>query len=304
MYSCNFVDNIDLVVIEKNFIKSLEKTKELFIWQIALGVELIDFAQKRIEDGKNKFLPTVEDLNPNTRFVENRLLNQWKNNKEIVSEISYYKVDWSNHIEVIRRLYNNIKESEDFNTYLNNKDSYENDKQIVSLIYSNIIFNDDFFIDFYETKNISWYTDFCILNFGINKFIENYQESFDEFYKLPSLVKKDTTESETDLEYSTLLLKSVILHNDKYVKTIEKRVINWDIERVSLVDMIIMQMALSEFLNFPTIPIKVTINEYIEISKIFSTPKSRFFINGILDTLVVELKKDNQINKTGRGLIE
>ena len=111
LYACSFVSDIDLVKIEKDFVTSLEKTKELFIWQISLGLEIVEFAQKRIEDGKNKFLPTEEDLNPNTRFVDNRLINQWKNNREIISEISYYKVDWSNHIKTIIIFENKINES-------------------------------------------------------------------------------------------------------------------------------------------------------------------------------------------------
>ncbi|MDD4141508.1 MAG: transcription antitermination factor NusB [Bacteroidales bacterium] len=296
----------DLAKGREELIKSIDNMGVLFVWQISLVLEMADFASKIIEERKHKFLPTEEDLNPDYRFVNNRLIAQWNDNRDIQAKIEKYHVSWIESSEVIRRLYNLIETSDAYNQYLKSEDTYANDKEFVITLYADFIFEEDFFIDFYETKNIYWYTDFCISNYLIVRFIDECKETNDEYYKLPSLFKKenDSNGDEDDRNFCLSLFTKTVMNYDKYKGYVEEKVVNWEIDRVAPMDILILVMAISEMINFPTIPIKVTLNEYIELSKIFSTPKSKFFINGILDNLVVSLQKDGKIIKTGRGLID
>ena len=177
----------DLAKGREELIKSIDNMGVLFVWQISLVLEMADFASKIIEERKHKFLPTEEDLNPDYRFVNNRLIAQWNDNRDIQAKIEKYHVSWIESSEVIRRLYNLIETSDAYNQYLKSEDTYANDKEFVITLYADFIFEEDFFIDFYETKNIYWYTDFCISNYLIVRFIDECKETNDEYYKLPSL---------------------------------------------------------------------------------------------------------------------
>ena len=295
----------DIAKGEKELLKSINSTKELFVWQISLMFEMRDFAFRRIEESKLKFYPTDEDLNPNTRFINNRFIQQLEDNKDINNLITKYHVSWIENEEAIRRLFLSVRDSEGYTSYIRSENNYENDKNFVIDIYTNFIFVDEFLLDLYETKNIFWYSDFYIIQYQLVKFFDNYKEEFSCEVKLPDVIKSSNDDAqEDDMKFVDNLFRKTILEKVHYDELIKSKIHNWDMDRVSFMDILILDMALSELVNFSNIPVKVTLNEYIELSKIFSSSKSKYFINGILDSIIEELKKSGEIVKVGRGLLE
>jgi N utilization substance protein B len=287
---------------EKELLRSLDKLYEIYIYQLSLLVEIVDYAKKRIEENSRKFYPTEEDLNPNTRFVDNRVIRQLTENKSYNIYVDKYKISWVDEEEMIRKLFIEVRDSKYFREYMNSPEcSYEDDKEILIKIVKKIISESDSLHFYYEEKNIYWADDFYTANYLVIKTIKGFDKRQNELTPLPTLFKNNSDE---DREFLINLFRKVILRSDEYFTMIEKKVKNWESDRLAVMDILLLKMALAELLEFPSIPIKVTLNEYIELSKMFSTPKSKVFINGILDKMISELKRNNEIKKTGRGLLE
>lgn len=291
---------------EKELLKSLDKLYEIYIYQLSLLIEIVEFAQKRIEENKQKYIPAEEDLNPNTRFINNQFISQLSGNKDFLKNIEKYKISWKNSEEIIRKIYKNIRESNDYKDYMNTKTTnYESDKEIFIKIIKKQISRSEILQFFYEEKNIYWSDDFYTANLLAIKTIKSYRESWDEYKKLPALLKNgESDKNNEDKEFVKDLFRKTILKSDEYDKLIEDKVMNWEMDRIAVMDILLIKMALAELLEFPSIPIKVTLNEYIELAKMYSTPKSKIFVNGILDKLILDLKSQKKIKKTGRGLLE
>ncbi len=291
---------------EKELLKSLDKLYEIYIYQLSLLIEIVEFAQKRIEENKQKYIPDEEDLNPNTRFINNQFIRQLSDNKNFLKNIEKYKISWVNSEEIIRKIYKSIRESYDYKDYMNAKIiNYESDKEIFIKIIKKQISRSEILQFFYEEKNIYWSDDFYTANLLAIKTIKSYKESWDEYKKLPALLKNgESDKNNEDKEFVKNLFRKTILKSDEYDKLIEDKVRNWEMDRIAVMDILLIKMALVELLEFPSIPVKVTLNEYIELAKMYSTPKSRIFVNGILDKLILDLKSQKKIKKTGRGLLE
>lgn len=291
-------DNIDEA--EKAITDRINKIYTLFIYQISFLLEIVKFARKRIEEGKSKYIATAEDLVPNTRFIDNPLINQLYNNKQYQEGLNSFKISWVDEKELIRKIYNSIKNSNDYIKYIDSEAEYETDKKFIIKIFRKFIVKNYNLQSLYEEKSIYWADDYDLVNNEIIKTLTNLTEKTDgltELYKL-----KDTYRE--DMEFIFELFRKTIIHSKAYEKLISEIIKNWEIERVATIDVLLMKMALCEILNFPEMPVKVSLNEYIEIAKIYSTPKSNTFINGVLDKLVEGFKKENKIIKTGRGIIE
>ena len=287
---------------EKELLRSLDKLYEIYIYQLSLLVEIVDYAKKRIEENSRKFYPTKEDLNPNTRFVDNRFIRQLTVNKSYNAYVDKYKVSWVDEEEMIRKLYIELRSSKFYKEYMEGPDtSYDIDKDFVIKIIKKIISESDSLHFYYEEKSIYWADDFYTANYLVIKTIKGFNEKQNELTPLPTLFKNNSDE---DKQFLVNLFRKVILRSDEYFKMIEGKVKNWESDRLAVMDILLLKMALAELLEFPSIPVKVTLNEYIELSKMFSTPKSKVFINGILDKMISELKRNNEIKKTGRGLLE
>ena len=287
---------------EKELLRSLDKLYEIYIYQLSLLVEIVDYAKKRIEENSRKFYPTKEDLNPNTRFVDNRFIRQLTVNKSYNAYIDKYKISWVDEEEMIRKLYIELRNSKFYKEYMEGPDSsYDIDKDFVIKIIKKIISESDSLHFFYEEKSIYWADDFYTANYLVIKTIKGFNEKQNELTPLPTLFKNNSDE---DKQFLVNLFRKVVLRSDEYFKMIEGKVKNWESDRLAVMDILLLKMALAELLEFPSIPVKVTLNEYIELSKMFSTPKSKVFINGILDKMISELKRNNEIKKTGRGLLE
>lgn len=294
-----------LEIAEKNLFKSIENIYELFIYQLSIIVELAEYARKRAEENKQKLIPTPEDLNPNMRFIENQLIKKIANNKTFLLHSNNFKINWADEQEIFRSLYNKIKESKAFKDYMNSSEnSFEADKKIVISIFRKFIISDDILQNYFEDKNIYWSDDYIFVALIVLKTLESIKSDSDEMFQLPELYKKSDEINSEDREYTTTLFRKTVLNSEKYDEFIAKAANNWEVERIAIIDNIIIKMALTEMLECPTIPVKASLNEYIEIAKAYSSDKSRIFINGVLDKIHTDLKSKNLIKKIGRGLID
>lgn len=300
LYAYNISRDQSINNAEKELFHSINKTYDLYHYLLLLLVDIADYAKDRIELAKQKRMPTHEDLNPNTKFIDNEIIRLLRDNINLASYLVKKKMSWINYPELIKELYLKIKESADYSVYMSEQErNLSKDKEFVSWIYAEIIAQHDSLFQAIEEQSIYWGDDVEFVIGMIMKTLERFSPKNGQDNKLMRLFKNDD-----DLNFVKLLFRKSILNQEKYTILIEQYAKNWDLDRIAFIDNIIMQMAIAEILEFPSIPIKVTLNEYIELAKFYSTAKSCPFINGILDKVVEHLKKEKKILKTGRGLQE
>ncbi|MBR5604395.1 MAG: transcription antitermination factor NusB [Bacteroidales bacterium] len=289
----------------KHLLESIDKMHELFVWQLSFLVETKRFAENRIEENKRKNFPTQEDLNPNLRYVQNRVLTALENNRDLRREEESLKINWSDHQDIIRNYYNMMRNTPEYTEYMSDSaDNFEHDKKFIVKMITNYFAELELLQDFYEEKSIFFVDDYHLVSSMLVKFFTDIKASFNETSTLPTIYKTEKDIINEDKEFVKNLFREVIKNNDEYGKLVGENTSNWEKERVCVMDMIILKLALTEFCRFPYIPVKVTMNEYIEISKYFSTPKSKIFVNGILDRMSKKLMNENVIVKKGIGLLD
>jgi len=287
-------------------LRSLDKLYEIYIYQLSLIIEIVNFARKRLEENKLKFFPTEDDLNPSNRFVENKLYEKLVNNIDFQDYIQKFKINWSDQEDMIRKFMTEIRESKEFKDYLSAPESsFEDDKEIFVKIYKKFLAKSEILQFYYEEKSIYWSDDFHASNLLAIKTIKSWEPSWDNRVKLPLFFNDSSSrKDDEDKEFIVNLFRKTISRSAEYDKLIDDKVKNWEMDRIAIMDVLLIKMALVEILESPSIPVKVTLNEYIELAKSYSTPKSKIFVNGILDKLVVDLKNQKKKKKTGRGLME
>ena len=291
-------EHTDLKKAEKDLLSSFQNIELLYLWLLSLLCEIRQQAQKTIEDAKNKKLPTQKDLNPNLKFVNNRFLRALDENKAIHSVIENRKINWQNDLDLIHKIFIDIKNSQIYTDYMSNIESgLDSDKKFISMLVHEIIAEHELIQHFFEDKNVHWTDDFFVAITGLHKSIDLFQGSSIELIPL----YRDERE---DIDFCVRLFEQCIRNDAMLQEMISAKTVNWEVERIAQMDVLLMKMALTEILFFENIPVKVALNEYIDISKEYSTPKSKIFINGVLDKIVLELKNTNKILKTGRGLKE
>jgi len=290
--------NDDLIKEEKFLKFSIQKATDLYVLQLLLLVEVKKLAFEHLEIRKKNYLATSEDKNPNLKFVDNKVFSAIENSESIKDYvIKYNLVNWKNDREYVRVILDAIQESDIYKSYLINEDkSFKLDKDFVIDIFKKVIAPNEKLFDYYESNNLGWVDDFPLVNTLVVKSIKQLKKG--QTFKLKGLEIK-----EDDLEFLTDLLRKTILHQQEYTAEIDDKTPNWDTDRIAEIDLILIKMAITEFLYFPSIPTKVTINEYIEIAKDYSTAKSSYFINGVLDKILKDYKKTKRLNKIGRGLL-
>lgn len=294
-------DTKDLARSERELFAGIEKVYDLYVYQLALLIELRHVAESILEDAKDKHLPTAADLNPNKRFVENKLLMQLAENIHLKREINNRKISWNNEFELVKRIYNTVKVSEVYAKYMSDAEhSYKTDREFIAEIFKEFIADFELVNHIYEERHLHWGDDIYLINPMVVKTIEMFQEDSAPDLPLMTLYK----DREDDMDFVKDLFRQTAIRNEDNEKLIGDKTKNWEVERIALMDVLLMKMAITEVLHFSNIPVKVTLNEFIEISKMYSTPKSKIFINGILDKLVADFKRDNMLNKMGRGLME
>ena len=290
----------DDIVKEQKFLNySLLKVYDLYVLQLSLLVEVRNLAEKHLEIAKKKYLATSEDKNPNRKFIDHPFLLGLKNNEALQEYINTYKLrNWKEDSEYVRLIWDAIRESDIYADFIKNSDnaSPKGDLKFIIELYKNIIAPNDKLFDYYESQLITWVDDIPFVNTYILKNVKMITSTtrFDR-----NLLYRD----KDDEEFGIQLFKKIMLHHHEFMDDIDAKTPNWDTDRIAEVDFILMKMALTELVYFPSIPTRVTINEYIEIAKDYSTTKSSFFINGVLDKLLKEYTTEKKIKKIGRGLI-
>ncbi|MBL7472549.1 transcription antitermination factor NusB [Robertkochia sp. 1368] len=289
----------DLKKEEKFLNASMENMYGLYLYLLGLLAEIRDHAEEQLQLSQKKYLATNEDRNPNRKFVNNALLRQLSQDEALKEKLANRSLSWELDDEYIKILWKAIQESKQYEAYMGSgKSDFEEDKKFVHDIYQKVIAPNDKLFEHLEDKKLTWIDDLPLVNTLILKMIKKTTKEAAEDYFFPALYK-----DEDDMEFAKTLFRKTILNDEVIQKEIEGKTPNWDTERIAEMDSILLKMAICEFLKFPSIPVKVTINEYLEIAKEYSTPKSSIFINGILDKLVKEYQTNNSLNKVGRGLM-
>lgn len=285
--------------IEKELFFSINKTYDLYHYLLTLVIDVSNFAHKRIDIAQNKKLPSEEDLNPNSKFIDNKAVAQIRINNQLISYLERHKLNWANYPELIKGLYNQLIKSPDYIKYMSNEErSYQEDKTFVCNIYKNVVANHEALYSILEEQSIFWNDEVEFVISSVIKTIKKFKEPENEDAELMPLFK-----SKDDEEFAKKLYRKVVLNQSEYRKLIEQFSKNWDFERIAFMDILLIEIAIGEAIEFQNIPIKVTFNEYIELSKYYSTKRSNVFINGMLDKIFNHLKENNSISKQGRGLI-
>lgn len=300
LYAFKGGESENLKVCDKFLNDSLNNMYDLYLSILSLIIEVHKKAEDRQSKSQKKFLATQEEKYPNQKFVKNEVLVQLSTNEALNSELEHRKLNpWYLDFEYVDLTFKAITESDLYKAYMSTSVStFKEDKDFVISIFEDIIAPNDKLYDYYEDKKLTWLDDIPVVNTSIMKLLKKVKASTTEQHFLPKLFK-----DEDDREFGIDLLNKTILNQGSFNSEIASKTKNWDSERITQIDTILMQMAICEFQKFPSIPVKVTINEYLEIAKEYSTPKSSNFINGILDKIVKEYKAENKFNKVGRGLL-
>ncbi len=293
-YSLN--DNTNIAKEEKKLTTSIDSCRTLYFYFLSLLNELKDYRLKKLEEAKMKNRPTAEDLNPNTRFVDNAILHLIENNKTIKSEWLNRKIHWTDEEDLIVRTYHELSATPFFQEYMENPNpSFEVDKRFVLQIIVDYFAENQHLHWFFEEKNVNWFDDY-------NQALSLLYNTITTF-SLQKAEIKPFFKNEDDILFYKELFHKTIQHDNDFQQIIENKLEHWEMERVIGLDNLLMKMAMSEFIDFPSIPLKVSMNEYIEIAKEYSSRKSGSFINGLLDKIVADFISEGKIKKTGRGLI-
>ena len=306
LYAYHQAHETNISQAERQLLNDIDGLYELFIHLLSFWVEVKRFADQRIEENRHKIFPTEEDLNPNLKFISNRVLNVLENNKHLQQLEQTYKINWGNdRDDFIRAFYGRLTEYPEYREYMKNgKDSFEDDRRFLIAIIDNHMAEDDLLYDYFSDRKLSFNSDYQIGLYLLWKFISEMRASFNEESKLPPVYATENREVNEDKDFVVNLFRKTILHRDEFKELVESNAANWDYGRLALMDRILIFMALTEFCDFHSIPVKVTINEYVEISKFYSTAESRRFVNGMLDKIAKQLAENGKLVKTGLGLVD
>lgn len=299
LYAYSLSDDKQIKEFQKALFKNVEEVNEMYIWTLNLLDEVAEYVVLDAESRAAKFLPTEKDKMLTTKLNTNTFIESLRQNRAYLEFVKKYDVSWGFDPEIVRSIFAQLKDSEAYLEYLALEDrSIQAEKDIVKYIFKKIILKSVDIEQVFEEKFINWTVDKEVLQAMIAKTFKNFSSENPSQNKLAEL----TPNWSEDEEFIEELLKTSIKYSNEYQELIAAKTKNWEADRIALMDILLMRMAISEMINFPSIPVKVTINEYIELSKTFSTLKSNTFINGILDKILADLSKEGRIRKAGRGL--
>ncbi len=291
-------DNLDKE--EKFLLFSIDQMYDLFLINLQLLVEIRKHAVDFLEKSQKKYLATSEEKNPNQKFINNEVLLLLEKNTELKEAMDHKKMNcWDLDDEYVKILWKEISTSELYSDYMDTKmSSFKEDKDFILDVFKEIIAPNDKLYEYIEDKKLTWIDDLPLINTGIIKMLRKVKQNHDEHMTLPKLYK-----DADDKKFAKDIFRKTALNGVEFAKEIEGKTPNWDKDRIAELDKAVIKMAICEFQKFPSIPVKVTINEYLEIAKEYSTPKSSIFINGILDKISKEYQESGKLNKVGRGLM-
>jgi transcription antitermination protein NusB len=299
LYAYYTSENSSINHFEKELHHNIQKSYDLYHYLMVLLLEIKRYAEQRIELALNKNLPTHEDLNPNTRFITNRLLLQLEGNIQLEKYIQINKLSWVKYPELPRTLYNNMIESSEYKAYMSlPQTGYYEDRQFIDTLLIKFCSDFELLSHALEEQSIYWNDDLEFVISMVSRTLQGFREKQGKNAQLMPIYKNDD-----DRSFAVELFRKSLLNQNQYRELIKKHSENWEVERLALTDIIILQQALAELVNFQSIPVRVTLDEYIELAKYYSTPRSNAFINGMLDKMLTTLREAGLIKKSGRGLM-
>lgn len=289
----------DNLVKEEKFLRqSIDKMYDLYILSLDMLVRVNQHAAITIEASKKKHLATKAELNPNTKFVNNQAIALLKESLSLQDYIEENTLNnWYLHSSYVANIYKELISSDLYKDYMADEEvSFKKERKFAIKFYEEFIAPNEKLAEYYEGENITWVDDIPFVNTWIVRTLQDLKNQ--KTFVLGKLYKNPDDE-----EFVSILFKKVVLNLDKFEKEIVDKTPNWETDRIADMDMILIKMGICEFLNFPSIPVKVTINEYIEIAKDYSTEKSKIFINGVLDKVWKDFEEKGRLNKIGRGML-
>ena len=299
LYSYFSNPNNEMAIAEKGMIKDIRSVSELQLVIFSFILEIHKFAVDFLEDNKSKYIPTDEDLNPKMKFVNNRVIIAMQQDELLMKKTARLSAIWrKGELDIIRKVFVEMFKSEQYAAYLNEeKDSFKADQKFIQLMLNEYILDDEVFIHILQERSIFWTDDLPFVAMFLKSQINNLKEN-----KAADLVV-DVFKNSDDKKFTIDLFRKTIYNSEEFEELVGKKVKNWELERISKMDLLLIKMALTEVVAFEEMPVRVSFNEYIEISKYYSSQKAKVFINGILDKIVSQFKREGKIKKIGRGLV-
>lgn len=301
LYAYHQSENKVIQAHEKSLLQSIDKVFEMYIWMLALVNDVAQYAFTDADERANRVLISNREADTNIKITNNAFLKLLEKNDDYLAAVKKHKVSWTVDPELPRTLFNTLKQAPEYEAYLaNTSGGFAPERDIVKFIFKKVILKSTLADEAFEERFINWQVDAEVLQAMMAKTFKNFADSQGVTIKLAEI----SANWEEDREFIVELFEATLRNDDSYQALITEKTQNWDAERIAMMDTLLMKMALAEFMGFASIPVKVTINEYLEIAKEFSTPKSNSFINGILDKILSDLKAAGKIRKSGRGLVE
>lgn len=301
---CGRYEETDTISLSKMFEYHIGRLNELGVLQVALLPRLAEVANEMLEESKGKFLATDEDRNPNFRLVQNEFIRRMADNFDLRKRMDQWAGCWDTHQNLLREAFVDLRQREEYKAYLDREPSYEDDKEFAVLIFRYLM-NREALTTVLGERSLLWEDDFYQIaqyNFMMLKALD--ADEFDEAMPWPLMYDPRREKDEEDMNFARQLLRDTLACREDAEQLTRRYLQGWEFERVSRMDTVLINMAVAELTCCPSIPERVTIDEYIELSKEFSSDRSRLFINGILDKMVLELRSQGKINKSGRGLTQ
>ena len=285
---------------EKFLFYSIDSIQDLYLVMVSSLIELAKKEKVFLHLSSQKHLATSEERNPNTKFINNSIFKLLEDNSSLSIALENRKINnWNIHDDYIQLILTSLKESKLYDKYMSNPTvSFEEDKQFVIDLFTEIIVPNEKLYEYLEDDKLTWIDDIPVVNTNIVKQLKSLKSAEDDSFRVPKLFK-----DADDKDFAKDLFRKTVLNEKELAKDFDSKTPNWDMDRIAEMDTIILKMAICELLKFPSIPVKVTLNEYLELAKEYSTPKSSIFINGILDNLVKEFQTNKKMIKAGRGLM-
>jgi len=304
VYAYTIGGESDIEKGRKALIDSVEDMSDLVYYQISALLELRDMAEQKIEENRHKHVPSEDDLNPSLLFVQNPLLLHLRDNASVQNAITGLRINWSDMKEQFRKLYREVLPWSEYQKYIaETEPDFKTHRQFIVKLFKKFIAFDGNLKSYFEEKNIHWGEDSVLTGLMVHAWLKSYNPDEPATLVFPDMLKpSEGLGDDDDKSFMIKLFNKTILNFSKFDDIIEKHLKNWDLERIITLDMLVIKMALTEITQFENIPVNASMNEYIELSKEFGTPKSNSFVNGLLDKIIQDMKADGQIVKNGRGL--
>ncbi len=293
-------DGNNLAVFEKKLLNQVDTVYKNYLQLLLLIIEVALHTEVDARERTERHIKDVTNLNPSIRLLHNRFVKQLLQNTSLTAQLKKHQLTWQGESDLIRQLFLELRKKKEYEEYCAAADTYENDSEYIEYMVKKVIAKSVAINQYFEELNLSWNSDKEVVYSMVSKTLKQFTEKSDATQALASIAPN----WEDDSAFYLQLFRNTVLHSDEYEAYIGNKTKNWDVERIAMMDILLMKMAICELLSFPSIPVKATINEYIDISKEYSTPNSKTFINGVLDKVLIELKEQGKIKKTGRGLIE